>query len=175
MRPGAARTRVAGPGDAADVARLLRAFNAEYDDPAPAQDWLADRVRALLGDDTAVVLLEVDGAGAGDAHEPGPPGPPGPHGLALLRLRPSLWEDADEAYLAELYVVPSLRGRGHGRVLLRAAMAHAHERGATYLDLTTTSADEAAVALYESVGFDRHERRGPDVTSYYFEIDLPAP
>ncbi|MFW6773112.1 GNAT family N-acetyltransferase [Nocardioides sp. CPCC 205120] len=160
---GAARTRVAGPDDADDVARLLRAFNAEYDEPAPAQAWLADRVRALLGADTAVVLLEVDAATR-----------PGPHGLALLRLRRSLWEDADEAYLAELYVAPALRGRGHGRVLLRAAMAHAHERGATYLDLTTTSADEAAVALYESVGFDRHERRGPDVTSYYYEIDLPA-
>jgi hypothetical protein len=25
------------------------------------------------------------------------------------------------------------------------------------------------------MGFDRHERRGPDTISYYFEIDLPAP
>lgn len=144
--------------DAPAVARLLRAFNAEYDDPAPPQEWLAERVAALVAADTAVVLLEVDGALAG---------------LALMRLRPSLWEDAAEAYLAELYVVPGLRGRGHGRALLTAAMAHAHERGATYMDLTTTSADEAAVALYEAVGFDRHERRGPEVTSFYFEIDLP--
>ncbi|WP_447644132.1 GNAT family N-acetyltransferase [Nocardioides zeae] len=149
------------------MARLLRAFNAEYDDPAPPQEWLAARVAALVAADTAVVLLDVAPEAAG--------GVPGPHGLALLRFRRSLWEDADEAYLAELYVVPSLRGRGHGRALLRAAMDHAHGRGATYLDLTTTNTDEAAVALYESVGFDRHERRGPDVTSYYFEIDLPAP
>lgn len=152
------RTRPAAADDASVVASLLRAFNAEHDDPAPPQEWLASRVAALLADDTTVVLLEVDGEAAG---------------LALLRFRPSLWEDALEAYLAELYVVPHRRGRGHGRALLLDAMAAAGARGATYLDLTTTSADEAAVALYESVGFDRHERRGPDVTSFYFEIDLP--
>ncbi|MDT9592919.1 GNAT family N-acetyltransferase [Nocardioides zeae] len=162
-------TRLATAADAADVARLLRDFNAEYDDPAPPQEWLAARVGALLADDTVVVLATATDEG-GDAGEAGD----GPHGLALLRLRPSLWEDALEAYLAELYVVPALRGRGHGRVLLRAAMDAVHARGATYLDLTTTNTDEAAVALYESVGFDRHERRGPDVESYYFEIDLPA-
>ena len=39
--------------------------------------------------------------------------------------------------------------------------------------ITTTNQDEAAVALYESMGFDRHERRGPDTISYYYEIDLP--
>ncbi|HEY1133687.1 MAG TPA: GNAT family N-acetyltransferase [Nocardioides sp.] len=159
-------TRVATATDAPDVAQLLRDFNAEYDDPAPAQEWLAERVAGLLATDTAVVLLDVEPAAAG--------GVAGPHGLALLRFRRSLWEDADEAYLAELYVVPPLRGKGHGRGLLHAAMEHAHDRGATYLDLTTTNTDEAAVALYESVGFDRHERRGPEVTSYYFEIDLPA-
>ena len=53
-------------------------------------------------------------------------------------------------------------------------MAHARERGATYMDLTTTNQDTAAMALYESMGFDRHERRGPDTVSYYFEIDLPG-
>ena len=94
------------------------------------------------------------------------------HGLALMRFRPSLWEPADECYLAELYVRPAMRGRGLGRALLEAAMRHASERGATYMDLATTNKDEAAVALYESVGFDRHERRGPETVSYYYEIDL---
>jgi ribosomal protein S18 acetylase RimI-like enzyme len=67
-----------------------------------------------------------------------------------------------------------LRGRGLGRRLLAAAIRHASERGATYMDVTTTNRDVAAVALYESMGFDRHERRGPDTISYYFEIDLPS-
>lgn len=155
-------TRLAEIADAGEVARLLRQFNAEYDDPAPPQDVLAQRVAELIGPegDTGVVLLEEDGAIVG---------------LAVLRFRRSLWEPDLEAYLAELYVVPDLRGSGRGRRLLGDAMAYAHERGAAYLDLATTSADEAAVALYESMGFDRHERRGPEVTSYYYEIDLPAP
>ncbi|MEX5712535.1 GNAT family N-acetyltransferase [Parafrankia sp. FMc6] len=140
---GLPRVRVAQAADAEQIARLLRAFNAEYDEPAPEQGWLADR------DDA--------------------------DGLALTRFRPSLWDDADECYLAELYVRPELRGRGLGRILLTATMEHASRRGATYMDLTTTNADTAAVALYESVGFDRHERRGPGTDSYYFEIDLPGP
>lgn len=153
-----AATRVATVADAGEIARLLRAFNAEFDEPAPGQEWLAARVADLLRDGaTAVVLLET-----GDRAD----------GLALMRFRPSLWEPADEAYLAELYVRPELRGRGLGRHLLTAAMRHARERGATYMDLTTTNQDTAAVALYESAGFDRHERRGPETISYYFEIDL---
>jgi len=148
-------TRVATAADAGTIAQMLRDFNAEYDDPAPDQEWLAARVAELItAGSTAVMLLEKD------------------QGLALMRFRPSLWEAADECYLAELYVRPEVRGRGLGRALLQAAMQHATQRGATYMDLATTNQDEAAVALYESVGFDRHERRGPETVSYYYEIDL---
>jgi ribosomal protein S18 acetylase RimI-like enzyme len=150
--------RVATPDDAGEIAQTLRAFNSEFGDPVPAQEWLAERVAELLrGGDTAVVLLSVEST---------------VDGLALMRFRASLWEPADECYLAELYVRPALRGRGLGRQLLTAAMDHARERGATYMDLATTNQDTAAVALYESLGFDRHERRGPDTLSYYYEIDL---
>jgi len=169
--PEQAHTRVATASDAPLIARMLRDFNAEYDDPAPEQDWLAGRVAELLRQGaTAVVLLEATGTDSPDTTGEG-----SADGLALMRFRPSLWDDADECYLAELYVRPPRRGRGLGRALLTAAMRHASERGATYMDLATTNQDTAAVALYESMGFDRHERRGPDTVSYYFEIDLPRP
>ncbi len=158
----AEQTRVATIADAGEIARVLREFNAEFSDPAPSQEWLSARVAELLsGGDTSAVLLCVDDPGHVD-------------GLALMRFRPSLWEPADECYLAELYVRPQLRGRGLGRLLLTAAMRHASEGGATYMDLTTTNQDTAAMALYESMGFDRHERRGPETVSYYYEIDLPG-
>lgn len=81
----APRTRVADVEDADEVARLLRAFNAEYDEPAPEQAWLASRLIELLRQGTtAVVLLEASGQIGGAAD-----------GLALMRFRPSLWEDAD--------------------------------------------------------------------------------
>lgn len=157
-----ALTRIATADDAELIARMLIAFNSEYEEPVPDQAWLAHRIAELIGQGaTAVVLLEAPGAEPAD-------------GLALMRFRPSLWEEADECYLAELYVQPARRGIGLGRQLLTAAMRHASERGATYMDLTTTNQDTAAVALYEGMGFDRHERRGPETISYYYEIDLPG-
>ncbi|MBM9466330.1 GNAT family N-acetyltransferase [Nakamurella leprariae] len=154
---------MATSADAAAIAAVLRDFQAEYEEFAPEQDWWAGRIAALMdAGDSAVLLVET---GADEL----------PVGVAYLRFRPSLYQDAPEASLAELYVRPDLRGQGLGRRLLTAAMDHAVDRGATSMDLSTTSADTAAVALYESMGFDRHERSGPDVTAYSFEIDLRAP
>lgn len=160
----AAVTRVASAADVELIARTLHAFNSEFDEPSPEPEWLADRLVLLLAHgDTAALLLD-----AGSADESTL------DGLAVMRFRPSLWAAADECYLAELYIRPPLRGQGLGRQLLTDAMRFAYERGATYMDVTTTNQDTAAVALYESVGFDRHERRGPDTVSYYFELDLPV-
>jgi ribosomal protein S18 acetylase RimI-like enzyme len=157
-------TRVATAADADLIARTLCAFNAEFDEPSPEPEWLADRLVLLLAHgDTAALLIDAGTSEASTAD-----------GVAVMRFRPSLWVAADECYLAELYIRSPLRGQGLGRHLLTEAMRYAYERGATYMDVTTTDQDTAAVALYESVGFDRHERRGPDTVSYYFEIDLPA-
>ena len=137
--------RAATADDLPAVARLLDAFNREYDEPTPGPAWLAERLAALVdGGDTAVLV-----AGTG------------PDGLAVLRLRPSLWSAGLECYLAELYVVPALRGRGIGRALLEAAIAAARERGADHMDLGTSEDDVAARALYERLGFTRRED-GPD-------------
>src|SRR4051794_27770957 len=94
--------RLATAADAGDIGRLMHDFNTEYDDVTPGPDRLADRFRALMPTGDPVVLL----AGAG------------PDGLAVLRFRPSLWSEALECYLAELYVVPPLRGQGIGRALM---------------------------------------------------------
>jgi GNAT superfamily N-acetyltransferase len=94
-------------------------------------------------------------------------------GVGVVRLRTSTYADALEAYLAELYTVPSLRGKGLGTVLLQAIIDDARALGATYMDLTTTDADVSAMAIYEKFGFDRHEGKGPDgPQSFYYEKDL---
>lgn len=133
--------RPAGPDDAAAVGRLLHDFNTEYGDPTPGAEALARRVAELVAAGDTRVLL------AG----------PGPDGLAVLRLRPSLWSAARECYLAELYVVPALRGRGIGRALLEAVIALARREGADHMDLGTSEDDVAARKLYERCGFTRHE------------------
>ncbi len=90
----------------------------------------------------------------------------------MLRLRPSLWTDALECYLAELYVAPERRGRGLGRALMEAAMELARARGADRMDLGTGDSDAAARALYESLGFDNHEGRPGGPVNFFYEREL---
>ncbi len=137
--------RVARLEEVAQVARLLCAFNREFDEPTPEPSALAARVRVLLeGGDTLVLL-------AGD----------GPDGVAVLRFRLSIWSTGSEAYLAELYVTPERRGQGVGRALMDAALARARERGADTMEIGVDEPDRAARNLYESLGFS-HRAGGPD-------------
>ena len=152
----AAPIRRAGASDADAVARLLRCFNAEYDDPAPPQEEMAERIRGLLGHGDTVILVAGDPMCA----------------VSVMRFRPGLWSAKLECYLAELYVVPARRGRGLGRALMNAAMEVAREAGADYMDLGTSEADVAARALYESLGFSNREGKPDGPINYYYEREL---
>ena len=139
------------------AAQLLHDFNREYDEPSPPPDQLADRLEVLIEGDHVVVLVGRDG---GDAV-----------GVAALRLSPSLWSDGQEAYLAELYVVPGRRGRGLGRELITEAMQVAQGLGADYAFLVTSEDDVAAQRLYEAAGFRRTEGEdGPLMLAYEREL-----
>lgn len=150
------QVRQAGVEDAPAIARLLDDFNREFEEPTPGVEALTVTVQRLLEEDEITTLL------AG----------PGPDGLALLRFRPALWSEGLEAYLQELYVIPSLRGRGTGRALLERAIELAREKGADGIDLNTGETDTAARALYESMGFTNREGDpdGPAMLFYEREI-----
>jgi GNAT superfamily N-acetyltransferase len=150
--------RRAGASDADEVARLLREFNAEYDDPAPPQEEMAARIRALLGLGDTVILL---------AGEP-------PCAVSVMRFRPGLWSARLECWLAELYVVPGRRGQGIGRALMEESMAVARAQGADTMELGTGEADVAARGLYESLGFTNREHgpHGVDTLSLFYEREL---
>jgi ribosomal protein S18 acetylase RimI-like enzyme len=150
------QVRRAGVEDAAEIARLLRDFNLEYEEPTPEVGELTKTIARLLEEGEITVLL------AGD----------GPDGLSLFRFRPGLWSAGEETYLQELYVVPSLRGRGIGRALVEATIEVARERGSDGIDLNTGETDTAARALYESMGFTNREGSpdGPSMLFYEREI-----
>lgn len=148
--------RRAGTEDAGVIARLLHDFNKEYDEPTPGVKALTGYCRQLLEAEEMTVLL------AGD----------GPDGISLLRFRNSVWTGGPEAHLQELYVVPSLRGRGIGRVLLEATMAAAREAGAAGIDLNTGTTDTVARALYESCGFTNREGSPDGPSMLFYERDL---
>jgi len=142
----------------AAAAQLLHDFNVEYDEPSPPPDQVAARLRELLDGDQIVVLLA-------RAEEETPVG------AAVMRVQPSLWSQAHEAYLAELYVVPSRRGQGYGRELITEAIRVAREQGADYAFLITSEEDRLAQRLYEAAGFRKTEGEdGPLMIAY--ERDL---
>jgi GNAT superfamily N-acetyltransferase len=148
--------RRAESDDADVIGRLLHDFNTEFHEPVPEPAVVAERIRQLMVDEGLTVLL----AGAG------------PDGLAVLRFRPSIWTPGLECYLAELYVVPDMRGRGLGRALMDAAIDLARERGADMMYLGTGEDDVAARALYESLGFTNREGKPDGPVNYFYEREL---
>jgi ribosomal-protein-alanine N-acetyltransferase len=68
-------------------------------------------------------------------------------GMILARVA------ADESEILTLAVVPACRRQGIGAALLRIAMAHAAERGATSMILEVAVTNQAARALYLAHGF----------------------
>lgn len=148
--------RLAAPGDAAAIGRMLHDFNREYDEPTPAPEAIAARVGELLARGEATVLL------AGSE----------PAGLAVLRFRPSLYRDALDAYLEELYVLPGRRGHGLGRALMESALDLARARGAAWIHLGTSEDDVAARALYERLGFTNRERPPAGPIQFFYEREL---
>jgi ribosomal protein S18 acetylase RimI-like enzyme len=148
--------RRASAADAAVVAQLLFDFDTEYDEPVPEASVLAERYAELLESGDVTVLLVGDG----------------PEGFVQLRFRPSVYSRSLDAYLEELYVVPSRRGQGLGRALLEAAMEEARGRGATRMDLGTSEDDVAARGLYDSAGFTNREGKPDGPVMLYYERDL---
>ena len=148
--------RRAGPEDADAVGRMLHDFNTEFGDPTPPPDAVAKRMQTLVAGGDTIVLVGGDG----------------PDGLAVLRFREAIWDEALECYLAELYVVPTRRGAGLGRALMETAIETARAEGATHMDLGTGEHDHAARALYESLGFSNREGKPDGPLNYFYEREL---
>lgn len=133
--------------------RLLHDFNVEFGEPTPPPGALANRLSELVESGETVVLLV---------------GQP-PDGVAVLRFRPAIWSRGLECYLAELYVVPDMRGRGLGRTLMEEALRVAREQGADRMEIGVDEPDHVARGLYESLGFTNSTDGG---LMYVYERDL---
>jgi GNAT superfamily N-acetyltransferase len=153
--------RRATAADAAVLARLLHEFNAEFGVPTPEPAALAPLLSARIASAEAVVHLAEGAAGPGEERVP--------LGLAVTRLRPSLYSPRPVAYLEELYVVPERRGEGLGRALLSAVIALGREVDAERIELGTSTGDVAARGLYESAGFTNLEA---GETMLFYELEL---
>ena len=71
-----------------------------------------------------------------------------------------VWRPRGRAHLARVIVRPDARGRGYGRVLVRALVERAVSRGARVATLNVYAENAPARLLYEEAGFTVTD--GPD-------------
>lgn len=148
--------RVASTDELSAAGQMLHDFNMEFGEPGPEPASIAKRLHQLSGKGDTVVLLIGQPA----------------HGIAVLRFRDDLWSESLECYLAELYITPDQRGHGSGRVLMRAVIGEAKQRGAAFIQVNVDEPDTPARNLYESLGFS-NRTGGPDgPLMFYYEREL---
>lgn len=131
--------RIAGAGDAGNVAKQLHDFNAEFGTPSPPVAELERRFGALLLRNDVLVIVAED------------------QGFALLTLRPTPYWDGPLAQLEELYLVPGRRGRGIGGAIMELAIAECIARGCEEMHINVDEPDEGARRFYERLGFSNFE------------------
>jgi ribosomal protein S18 acetylase RimI-like enzyme len=138
----------AAPDEAPAVATLLGGFRDHlgYDQPTDAS--MLASVERIIGRDDAEYLL------AGEDE---------PVAVAQVRYRWSVWWDAEDCWLEDLYVSPEARGSGLGRALTETVIERARERGCRRVELDVNSENPAAQALYRSLGFDTGKTGGQDI------------
>lgn len=129
--------RVAGLADLEPVTRLIAGFRDFLGGGSPTNAEIEATASTLLRDRSTEFLL------IGDPE----------CGFAQTRFRLSVWTGAEDAWLEDLFVEDSARGKGHGRTLVDAAVERARSRGCGRIQLDVNEANQAALALYESCGF----------------------
>jgi len=135
--------RLVTTSDVAALAPLFDAYRVFYEqasDLTLAQRFLDERLRR--GESTIFVAEE------------------GSDAVGFTQLYPSFSSTrAARIYvLNDLYVAPSHRRRGVGRLLLERAAQFGREQGAVRLALTTMHTNLTAQRLYESVGWKLDEQ-----------------
>lgn len=86
-------------------------------------------------------------------------GEPGILGYFVLTWGYDLEWDGRDAFLTELFLVPTVRGQGHGGAALAAAEALAREHGARALHLMVRHDNIAAQRLYSNHGYTSPPRQ----------------
>ncbi len=146
LRPDEADTEVQLAG-VAQLARTLAGTDtrAVQHSGSLSRDWLVGNEGALANYDVVHNTLRLDDATFAEIVE---------DGAQVARARVNLVQDW--AFCADLTVQPGARRRGLGRTMMAGLVAWAAERGASVMLLQVISDNEPALALYRSLGFERH-------------------
>jgi ribosomal protein S18 acetylase RimI-like enzyme len=120
----------------AAMARLIPQLSSS--NPAPSRS----QIQEMVDSPAITLLIAMDDAGE----------IVGSLTLAMFRIPTGL-----RAWIEDVIVDGSQRGKGLGEALTRHALQVAKDAGATTVDLTSRPSREAANRLYQRVGFERRE------------------
>lgn len=135
--------REARSTDISAVAELFDLYRQFYEQPpnkSLAQQFITDR---LNNRESVILVAESTSSGL----------------LGFCQLYPTFCSvEAQPIYLLyDLFVLPSARKAGVGRLLLLSAEAKAASEGKARMDLTTARTNKSAQSLYESLGWVRDD------------------
>ncbi len=130
-------------GDLDQLVQLFdayRQFYGQQSDVIVARQFLSDR---LTRDESIVLVAENGSAGT----------------IGFVQLYPTFSSilTAPMYVLSDLFVIPEVRRRGVGTLLLKLAVETAHVTGAVRLELATAITNVSAQKLYESLGWQRDD------------------
>ena len=72
-------------------------------------------------------------------------------GFTHCLFRPSTWTETDYCYLEDLFVDPTIRGKGVGRALMNRVFDFAKEKDSKRVYWTTQEFNKTARVLYDSI------------------------
>lgn len=138
------------PVTEADLEELARGFKVVVDEkrwvaiqPPISEAELAEGLRERLAEGRILLTLE----------DPDAEGGPAPVGLIDLHAT-----RAEGVWAFGMWLLPEARGKGGGRMLLEAAL-EARPADVHKIELEVWPHNEAAIALYERLGFEREGLR----------------
>jgi putative acetyltransferase len=144
--------------DSPDAVTLVTELEAHLEELYPAASRHGFSVERLVGEGVRFFVLRSDGVPAGCG------------GILFV-------DDADDRYgeIKRMYVRPSFRGSGFGRLILEHLAEQARSNGVAVVRLETGIYQREAIALYERLGLVRIPPFGPyfvDPLSLCYEMRL---
>lgn len=73
--------------------------------------------------------------------------------VGMCKLQPMKYRNSHIVYLGGVAIDPEWSGKGHGKIMIEAAIGRARSSGFTRIELTVATTNSRAIALYESLGF----------------------
>lgn len=137
------KTRQANINDIEKVAVLFDAYRQFYEQE-PNLEFAQEFISARLNNNESIIFIAEDET---------------QNALGFCQIYPSFCSviAAPIYTLSDLFVTPSARKSGAGKLLLEHARQHAQSNNIPRMDLTTAKTNLTAQSLYESLGWVRDE------------------